>query len=157
GLDAITQLIEPYVSARANAMTDLYCVEGLRHAAKALPRVFENGKDVEARSSMAWASLLGGMALANAGLGAVHGFAAVVGGMFPAPHGGVCAALLPHVMERNIEALHARAAGSPVLARYDEVARLVTGQPHATGADAVWWAEEMCRMLAIPPLSAYGI
>jgi alcohol dehydrogenase class IV len=157
GLDAITQLIEPYVSTRANLMTDLYCVEGLRQAAKALPRAFENGADLEARTAMSWASLLGGMALANAGLGAVHGFAAAVGGMFPAPHGAVCAALLPHVLERNVEALHERAPRSQALARYEEAARLVTGQPHATAADAAWWAEEMCRMLEIPPLSAYGV
>ena len=157
GLDAITQLIEPYVSVKSNPMTDLYCVEGLRHAAKALPRAFDNGEDIEARSKMAWASLLGGMSLANAGLGGVHGFAAVVGGMFPAPHGAVCAALLPHVLEANIEALRARTPQSTALARYDEVARLVTGQPHASAEDAVWWAEEMCRMLEIPPLSAYGV
>ena len=85
GLDALTQLIEPYVSLRANPMTDQFCVEGMRRAASALPRVWENGGDREARCDMAWASLLGGMALANAGLGAVHGFAAPIGGMFPAP------------------------------------------------------------------------
>src|SRR5215471_8737394 len=87
GLDALTQLIEPYCSVRANPMTDALCVEGIRCAARALPRVCANGADREARSEMAWASLLGGMALANAGLGAVHGFAAPIGGMFPAPHG----------------------------------------------------------------------
>jgi alcohol dehydrogenase class IV len=157
GLDALTQLIEPYVSIRANAMTDLYCTEGMRKAAKALPRAFENGMDLDARSGMAWASLLGGMALANSGLGAVHGFAAVVGGMFPAPHGAVCAALLPHVVEVNVEALHARAPQSPAIARYGEVARLLTGQPHATAADAAWWAEEMCQRLGIPPLRSYGV
>jgi alcohol dehydrogenase class IV len=97
------------------------------------------------------------MALANAGLGAVHGFAAPVGGTFPAPHGAVCAALLPHVLETNIEALRQRAPTSPALSRYDEIARLLTGQPHATADDAVWWAEEIAKMLEIPPLSAYGV
>ena len=157
GLDAITQLIEPYVSTKANSMTDLYCVEGIRQAAKALPRAFENGMDLEARPAMAWSSLLGGMALANAGLGAVHAFAAVVGGMFPAPHGAVCAALLPHVLEINMEALRERAPENSALARYNEVARLLTGQPHATAWDAVWWAEEMCHRLEIPNLCAYGV
>ena len=109
GLDALTQLIEPYVSVRANPMTDQFCVEGMRRAAGALPRVWENGGDRQARCDMAWASLLGGMALANAALGAVHGFAAPLGGMFPAPHGAVCAALLPHAMEVNVRALRARA------------------------------------------------
>ena len=157
GLDAITQLIEPYVSNRANPMTDLYCVEGIRSAARALPRAYEDGSDRAARSAMSWASLLGGLSLANAGLGAVHGFAAPIGGMFPAPHGAVCAALLPHAMEVNIAALRSRVPGSRALARYDEIARLLTGQPHAGADDAVWWTTELCQRLEIPALSAYGV
>ena len=157
GLDAITQLIEPYVSTRANRMTDLYCVEGMRRAAAALPRVFDNGSDREARQDMAWASLLGGLSLANAGLGAVHGFAAPIGGMFPAPHGAVCAAVLPHAMDVNVRALHQRAPDSDALRRYDEVGRLLTGNPHATAAEAVQWTVDICRRLHIPPLADYGI
>jgi alcohol dehydrogenase class IV len=157
GLDALAQLIEPYVSSRANAMTDLFCVDGMRHAATALPRAWENGADRAARSAMAWASLLGGLSLANAGLGAVHGFAAPIGGMFPAPHGAVCAALLPHVIEINVEALHARAPQSDALRRYDTVARLLTGQPHAVAGDAVWWLQELTKRLEIPPLREYGV
>ena len=157
GLDALTQLIEPYVSIRANAMTDLYCVEGMRRAAAALPRTFADGRDREARRDMAWASLLGGLALANAGLGAVHGFAAPVGGMFPAPHGAVCAAVLPHVMEINVQALRCRAPGSEALRRYDEVARLLTGNPHANSADGVRWTAEVCARLETPPLRNYGV
>jgi alcohol dehydrogenase class IV len=133
------------------------CVEGIRRAAIALPRAFENGADPEARSAMSWASLLGGMALANAGLGAVHGFAAPVGGMFPAPHGAVCAALLPHAVEINVEALRARQPHSDALRRYDEVARLLTGQPHSTADDAVWWLAELCARLGIPMLGSYGV
>jgi alcohol dehydrogenase class IV len=157
GLDALTQLIEPYVSGRANPMTDLYCVEGIRAAAVALPRAFANGRDAEARRAMAWASLLGGLALANAGLGAVHGFAAPIGGMFPAPHGAVCAAILPHAMAVNLRALRSRAPQSPALGRYDEIARLLTGRPHATASDAVTFAAGLCRRFSIPPLTAYGI
>ena len=157
GLDALTQCIEPYVSVRANPMTDLVCVEGIRRAAAALPRVWENGCDREARGEMAWASLLGGMALANAGLGAAHGFAAPVGGMFAAPHGAICAALLPHVMEMNVQALRARAPGSEPLRRYEEVARLLTGQSHAAAEDGVRWVAALCRKLEIPPLRAYGV
>jgi alcohol dehydrogenase class IV len=157
GLDALAQLIEPYVSSRANAMTDLFCTEGIRAAAVALPRAWENGGDRAARSSMAWASLLGGLSLANAGLGAVHGFAAPIGGMWAAPHGAVCAALLPHVIEINVEALRARAPQSEALRRYDTVARLLTGNPHATAGDAVWWLEELTQRLEIPPLRAYGV
>ena len=155
GLDALTQLIEPYVSLRANPMTDQFCVEGMRRAASALPRVWENGGDRDARCDMAWASLLGGMALANAGLGAVHGFAAPLGGMFPAPHGAVCAALLPHAMEVNVRALRARAPAS--LMRYHEVARLLTGRPHATAPNGVAWISALCQKLEIPPLRTYGV
>jgi alcohol dehydrogenase class IV len=157
GLDALTQLIEPYVSVRANPMADLLCVEGLRRAAVSLPRAWENGSDREARAGMSWASLLGGMALANAGLGAVHGFAAPVGGMFPAPHGAVCAAMLPHAMEINLEALHSRAPRSDALQRYETVARLLTGMPQATAEDGAWWVSEIVSKLEIPPLREYGV
>jgi alcohol dehydrogenase class IV len=155
GLDALTQLIEPYVSVRANPLTDQFCIEGMRRAASALPRVWANGGDRDARCDMAWASLLGGMALANAGLGAVHGFAAPVGGMFPAPHGAVCARLLPYVMEVNVRACRARAPEK--LRRYDEVARLLTGRPHATAPDGVTWIAALCQKLEIPPLRSYGV
>ena len=155
GLDALTQLIEPYVSVRANPMTDALCVEGIRSAARALPRVCADGADRPARAEMAWASLLGGMALANAGLGAVHGFAAPVGGMFPAPHGAICAAVLPHAIDVNIRATGSRAPEK--LARFDEVARLVTGNPHAAAADAAIWIADLVRKLEIPPLRTYGV
>jgi alcohol dehydrogenase class IV len=155
GLDALTQLIEPYVSVRSNPMTDQFCVEGMRRVATALPRVWENPADSEARGDMSWASLLGGMALANAGLGAVHGFAAPIGGMWTAPHGAVCAALLPYAMEVNIRALRARAPEK--LTRYDDVARLITGRPQATATEGVTWVATMCRMLEIPPLRTYGV
>lgn len=157
GLDALAQVIEPYVSSKANAMTDLYCAEGIRRIAVSLPRAFENGEDREARAGMSWGSLLGGLALANAGLGAVHGFAAPIGGMFDAPHGAVCAALLPHAVEMNVEALRSRAPQSDALRRYETVARLLTGQPHANADDAVWWLTELCARLEIPPLRAYGV
>ena len=157
GLDALTQLIEPYVSVRANAMTDQFCVEGIRRAAVALPRVWDDGGDRTARSDMAWASLLGGLSLANAGLGAVHGFAAPVGGMFPAPHGAVCAAVLPHAMQVNVAALRRRAPDSLALRRYDEVARLLTGDPHADADHGVRWIAQLCDKLQIPPLRTYGV
>src|SRR6059058_774325 len=140
---------------RANPMTDLFCTEGIRRAAAALPRVWEDGHDRDARTGIAWASLLGGMALANAGLGAVHGFAAPVGGMFPAPHGAVCAALLPHAFAVNVRAVTARAPGK--LTRFDEVARLITGNPQAVAADGVAFLGELCRELEVPPLRSYGI
>src|SRR5438552_14953297 len=121
GLDALTQLIEPYVSCRANPLTDAICVEGIRRAARSLRRAFDNGADKSARLDMAIAGLFGGLALANAGLGAVHGFAASIGGMFSAPHGAVCAALLAHVMEANLIALRERAPHTETVRRYDEI------------------------------------
>ena len=157
GLDALTQLIEPYVSIRAGALTDLYCVEGLRRAATCLPRAWEHGNDRSARTAMSWASLLGGMALANAGLGVVHAFAAPIGGRWNAPHGAICAAVLPHAMEINIEALRRRAPSSPALRRYDEIAHIVTRRPHAIADDGVVWVADLCDRLEIRPLSAYGV
>jgi alcohol dehydrogenase class IV len=157
GLDALTQLIEPYLSVRANPMTDLFCTEGIARAATALPRVWENGHDREARAGMAWASLLGGLALANAGLGAVHGFAAPVGCMFPAPHGAICAAVLPHAMAVNLRALNARAPASQARRRFDEVARMLTGSLQATASEGVEWITDLCRRLEIRPLRAYGV
>jgi alcohol dehydrogenase class IV len=157
GLDALTQLIEPYVSRRANPMTDAVCVDGIRRAARSLRRASENGRDASAREDMALASLYGGIALANAGLGAVHGFAGPIGGMLPAPHGAICAALLPHVVEANLRALRDRAPRSPALARYEEVARLLTGRAQAVADDAAPWLRDLTRALGIAPLRDYGI
>jgi alcohol dehydrogenase class IV len=106
---------------------------------------------------MALAALFSGLALANAGLGAVHGFAAPIGGMFPAPHGAVCAALLPHVMEVNLRALRERAPDSEALRRYDEVARVLTGQPQARAEDGVGWVRTLCAELQVQPLRFWGV
>ena len=156
GLDALTQLIEPYVSSRANPLVDAICKEGIRHAVRALRRFYVDGNDADARRDMAFASLCSGLALANAGLGAVHGFAGPFGGAYGAPHGAVCAALLAPVFAANVRALEARAPHSPALARFQEVAILLTGQPAATADDAVAWLQALARDLAIPSLAAYG-
>lgn len=157
GLDALTQLIEPFVSARANPLADGLCREGITRAARSLLRAYRNGNDADARADMAIASLFGGLALANAGLGAVHGFAGPIGGMFPAPHGAVCAALLPHVMAANLRALQQRSPDSAAMARYHEIGRLVTGSTAATAADGVRWVERLREALDVPPLGRYGI
>jgi len=157
GLDALTQLIEPFVSIRANPLTDAICREGLARVAGSLRRAYEHGDNTEAREDMAAASLFGGLALANAALGAVHGFAAPIGGMFPAPHGAVCAALLPHVMDVNLRALRQRAPGSEMLRRFDEIARIVTGRPEAYADGGIEWVRELCAALQIPQLGAYNI
>jgi alcohol dehydrogenase class IV len=157
GLDALTQLIEPYVSNRANPLTDALCRDGLPRAARYLARACANGRDAEARAGMSYASLLGGLALANAGLGVVHGFAAPIGGMFDAPHGAVCAALLPHGMQANIEALRRRAPESPSLVRYAEIAGMLMQNAAATAEDGTAWVRQLVERLGIPPLRKYGI
>lgn len=156
GLDALTQLLEPFVSRKANAMTDAFCREGLRRVASCLLPAVENGNDAAAREGMALASLFGGLALANAKLGAVHGIAGPLGGMFPAPHGAACAALLPHVMAVNVEALKEREPESEALQRYQEVACLLTRSKTATVIDGVTWLLQLCQQLNIPSLGTYG-
>ncbi len=157
GLDAFTQLLEAFVSAHANPLTDGICREGLQRAARSLKRVYLDGADAAAREDMCLASLFGGLALANAKLGAVHGLAGPLGGMYHAAHGALCAALLPFVMEANISALESRIADSATLDRYDEVARIITGSPAAQAKDGITWVGNLCRQLEIKPLAAYGI
>jgi len=157
GLDALTQLIEPFTCNRTNPLTDAICRDGLERVARSLGVAFQDGTNAAAREDMALASLFGGLALANAGLGAVHGFAAPIGGMFPAPHGAVCAALLPHVMAANLRALRARQPDGDTLERYREIARRLTGREDATADAGVLWVGELVRKLRIPGLCSYGI
>ena len=157
GLDALTQLIEPFVSTKANPLADAFCREGIPRVARSLRRAWECGRDITARTDMALASLCGGLALANAGLGAVHGFAAPMGGMFSAPHGAVCAALLPQVMEANLRVLRERSPDDETSRRYGEVARLLTGNNQATADEGVAWVRALTAVPEIPPLRTYGM
>ncbi|MBF0289096.1 MAG: iron-containing alcohol dehydrogenase [SAR324 cluster bacterium] len=157
GLDAFTHLLESFVSNQANPLTDGICREGLHYVARSLVKAFQKGDDGKAREDMALASFFGGLALANAKLGAVHGFAGPMGGMFDAPHGALCARFLPFVMETNLRALTARLPNSPVLDRYVEVARIVTGNPEAQAADGIGWAQEISDALHIAPLAELGV
>lgn len=157
GLDALTQVIEPFVCNSPSPLVDAICREGMRRAAGALRRAYFQGDDHQAREDMSLASLFGGLALANARLGGVHGFAGVLGGMYPlAPHGVICARLLPLVVETNIVALQERDAQNPALAKYDEIARLLTGDQSAVAKDAVVWLQELRDELKIPGLANYG-
>jgi alcohol dehydrogenase class IV len=157
GLDTLTQLIEPYVSLRANAMTDLFCVEGLKRVAASLERVCRDGHDMEAREAMSFAALLSGLALANAGLGVVHGFASPLGGMLEAPHGALCAAVLPHGTALNIRALRARDYHNRALRRYEEIACILTGEADAMPDDGAEWIAALCGKLGVPNLRHYGL
>jgi alcohol dehydrogenase class IV len=157
GLDALTQLIEPIVCISPTPLTDAICRDGIVRVARSLRKAFENGLDASAREDMALASLFGGMALANARLGAVHGMANPVGGFSHAPHGAVCARLLPLVMQANLKALRTRLPASPAIARYTEVARLLTGDETATAEAGAEWVRELCSALDIRPLKEYEL
>lgn len=155
GLDALSQLIEPFVSVRAQPISDALAREGLLRSRRSLQRAVQQGAGEKEREDLALASLFGGLCLANAGLGAVHGFAAPAGGMYQAPHGAVCAALLPHVMAVNLRAVDARA---PALrARYDELAGLLCNDTSARAEDGVRWVLALCHALEVPGLGAYGM
>ena len=156
GMDALTQLIEPFVSNAANPLTDAVCREGLTRAARSLARAYRDGSDVAAREDMALAALFGGIALANARLGAVHGFAAVLGGTTGHAHGAICARLLPFVMEANIRAVIER--GDPAtIERYSEIARALSGDPAADAWSGVAWVRGLCAEMNIPPLRVAGL
>jgi alcohol dehydrogenase class IV len=157
GIDALTQCLEPFVSVRANPLTDSLAREGLRRAAAGLRRAFADGSDVRARTDMAICSLLGGIALANAKLGAVHGLAGVIGGIADVPHGAACAALLAPVVEANVRALRSAQPDHPTLDRFAETARLLTGNPTATIEDGIAWVRETVALLGIPGLGAFGV
>jgi len=157
GLDALTQLIEAFVSIAASPITDAICREGLHHAAVSLLCAYTDGGNLQAREGMALASLFSGMALANAKLGAVHGFAGPLGGMFPAPHGVICACLLPHVMKANIEALDLRHENSRTMEKFREIARILIGEPEAGPHDLVEWIDRICKTMKIPSLRSMGV
>jgi len=157
GLDALTQCLEPFVSNRASPLTDGLAREGLRRAATGLRAAYADGGDLGARSDMAMCSLLGGIALANAKLGAVHGLAGVIGGTADVPHGMACAALLAPVIEANVRALRSGPAGHPALDRYAEAAQLLTGRPAATIEDGLAWIRETVTLLAVPGLATFGV
>ncbi len=155
GMDALTQLMEAFVSHLSNPLTDPLCRDGMTRAARSLRRAVADGADIDARSDMALASLFSGMALANAKLGAVHGFAAPLGAMLGAPHGEICAALLPHVMEANIEALRAVSAARPSLERYAETGFLLTGERDAMAG--VRFVRSLCADLGVRGLGELGL
>lgn len=152
GMDALTQCLEPYVSRRANPATDGWARTGLVAAGTGLRPAHADGSDLAARTQMSLASLMGGLALANAKLGAVHGFAGVIGGLTQAPHGAICAALLPHVCRANL----AR-SDDALRARFDDIARWLTGRPTARADEGIAWIEGACAALRTPGLGALGL
>jgi alcohol dehydrogenase class IV len=157
GLDALTQCLEPFVSVQATPLTDGLAREGLRRAGTGLRAAYADGSAVGARTDMAMCSLLGGMALANAKLGAIHGLAGVIGGTADVPHGMACAALLVPVIEANVRAARSSPSGADVLERYTEAARLLTGYPAASTEDGLAWIRETLTLLHVPGLATFGL
>ncbi len=149
--------MEVYVSNKANPLTDGICQEGIKRAGRSLRQAYKDASNRTAREDMAIASLFSGLAMANAKLGAVHGLAGPLGGMISAPHGVICARLLPLVCEANVQALQRQAGDSPALARYDEIAQLLTGMATARAIDGLAWVQELCAALKVPPLAEFAL
>lgn len=161
-MDALTQVIEPFVCNKPNPIVDALCREGIKRAARSLLIAYQNPTNLAAREDMCVTSVMGGMALANAKLGAVHGFAGPLGGMLEhAPHGALCGSLLPHVIEANIDALAALPPTDKIattyISRYTELAVMLTGNPSASIRDSIQWLKDLCRNLAVPTLSQLGL
>lgn len=156
GMDAITQVLEPLVSNAANMMTDMICQLGLLYGANAIFDAYTSD-DHAARATMALVSLWGGIALTNAKLGAVHGFAGVLGGMYDAPHGALCAALLPHVTHVNVRALQEREPNNAAIRRYTSAVNYLSGYKVSDPAQTAEILRELTRSLSIQPLRVYGI
>jgi alcohol dehydrogenase class IV len=157
GMDAFVQVIEPYVCNTPNPMVDMFCRDAIPRASSNLLKVFRDGSDIYARENMSWVSLMGGLSLANAKLGAVHGFAGPIGGMFHIPHGAICAALLPAVMKVNIENLQKKDSEGITLKRYREISSWVTGDMNAEPSAGTQYFEDLCENLEIPRLNEMGI
>jgi alcohol dehydrogenase class IV len=154
GLDAFTHLLEGYVSTGAHAMTDALALPGIRKAARGLRALAEGRHTAESQEAMALASLWGGIVLANAGLGAVHGLVAPLGGRCAIPHGIGCACLLVETMKTNLVALRQRAPQSPALERYEKVARRLSFRSPEDLAEGL---ASLRRLLGVAPLATYGV
>jgi alcohol dehydrogenase len=171
GMDALTQLLESYLSTRANPITDALALAGLAAVRDGLLAWYQGGGEAAAaRGRMALAALLSGICLAQTGLGSVHGLAQPLGSLFPIPHGVVCGTLVAAATQVNIAALREREPDSPALAKYATVGRLLAGPPpvmaeRAAVADADALAQETLlttlqawtRLMRLPDLASLGV
>jgi alcohol dehydrogenase class IV len=157
GMDALSQVIEPYISKKENSFVDLFCEDAIRRASDYLFKAYKTGNDLSARENMCWVSLFGGIALANAGLGAVHGFAGVIGGAHDIPHGVICARLLPYVFETNFKALSKRQPSNPILKKFKKIARFLIQSDNGDVIDCVNWLEKLSDEMKIPHLGELGV
>jgi alcohol dehydrogenase class IV len=157
GMDALTQLIEPYLTLKANPLSDALSIEGIKRSKKSLLKAYHSGNDISAREDLSLASLFSGIALANSGLGGVHGIAGVIGGMTPAPHGALCACLLPYVFESNAELITQNSKKSSAYEKLLTIGRiLLDSEPNEMG-DIVKYLEELAEILNIGRLKSFGV
>lgn len=161
GMDALTQLLEAYVSTRSSAMTDALAWSGLRAVRDGLLPWHDGSGGAAARAGMAYAALMSGITLAQAGLGSVHGLASPLGALFPIPHGVVCGTLVAEATKANIAALSERPPGSDALDRYAAAGRLFASGPGLDDTDAraalIATLESYVRDLELKRLGAFGV
>jgi alcohol dehydrogenase class IV len=157
GMDALTQVIEAYMSNSANPISDAYAIEGIRRGAESVLKAFQHGRDEEARENMVLTALFSGIALSQAGLGAVHGFAGVIGGLTDAPHGAICACLLSSVLRANFEEINKKIDDNDSLIRFSKISQILTGTSAASPQSAIQWIRDLCKKLEIKGLSSLGV
>jgi len=160
GLDALVQCIEPYCTHLATPLSDLYARQGIVYGARSLRLAFDEPQNLDAREDMSLCGLFSGVALANSKLGSVHGFAGVLGGMFPtAPHGAVCGRLLPPCWKSNYEACQSEGSeqSSKALKRMEEVASLLLDRQNASVEEAHAWMRSLVEHLQVPGLRSWGM
>ncbi|MBN2347298.1 MAG: iron-containing alcohol dehydrogenase [Bacteroidales bacterium] len=162
GMDTFTQLLESYLSTKSNPLTDALALEGIKRVKQSLTSVYLNGSDLEARSNMAYASMLSGITLTNAGLGVIHGFASSLGGLYDIPHGVVCGTLMGSVNRLMVNKLNSKDSESHTLKKYAEISRIFFQETQDTGdVDLAYMLvnkiEELITDLRLPGLGAYGV
>jgi len=161
GMDALTQLLESYVSSRANPLCDALALDGLAHVRASLLNLYDDPGNASAREGMAYASLLSGITLAQVGLGSVHGLAAPLGAFFPIPHGVACGTLVASATAVNVRALLQRDPDHPALARYARAGRVLCGEMRLGDVEArgalVHLLEDWTQRLHLPTLDQFGV
>lgn len=157
GFDALTQLLEAYVSNKSNPITDAFCEKGLAYCGSSILKTYLKPDNLNARGEMQLASFYSGVALANAGLGAVHGLAAPLGGLLHAKHGAICASLLFHVTKENLIQLQERDRSSLSLTKYSKASKLLLQKKEATAEDLLNWISDLSLTFKIKSLKSYGL
>lgn len=161
GLDALSQLIESYLSTQASVLTNALAMQGIWLMKKSLLKAFTDGSDIEARTDVAYAAMLSGITLANAGLGVVHGFAQPLGSLFPVPHGIVCGRLMAIVNKITLDKILQNNKDTSVLSKYSTLGNYILaaqGKDRISAAKSfVNWLDELTGALKIPVFSEYNI